>query len=107
MARRNYVSVVDVVQISKLNAVCPSGDPGPQSIPEAEFLDVNGTSVLQSFSSLLFTVNYPSPPALSKSDMKLVCNVNNIYGNLKSEKSQEKKAFYVYEFGFRTLLSHT
>ncbi len=29
------------------------------------------------------------PPPLSKSDLKLFCNVNNVYGNLKSEISQD------------------
>jgi hypothetical protein len=29
------------------------------------------------------------PPPLSKSDLKLFCNVNNVFGNLKSEISQD------------------
>jgi hypothetical protein len=29
------------------------------------------------------------PPLLSKSGLKLVCNVNIVYGNLKSENSQD------------------
>jgi hypothetical protein len=43
---------------------------------------------------LLFTVtstngfySFPPPP-LSKNGLKLVCNVNIVYGNLKSENSQ-------------------
>ncbi len=31
----------------------------------------------------------PPPPPLSKSGLKLVCNVNFVYGNLKSENSQD------------------
>jgi hypothetical protein len=31
----------------------------------------------------------PSPTPLCKSDLKLVCNVNIVYGNLKSETSQD------------------
>ncbi len=31
----------------------------------------------------------PPPPTLNKSDLKLVCNVNIVYGNLKSENSQD------------------
>jgi hypothetical protein len=31
----------------------------------------------------------PSPPPLSKSGLKLVCNVNIVYGNLNSENSQD------------------
>jgi hypothetical protein len=51
---------------------------------EAEFLDV-----------FLFAVNStkgffpPPPPPPSKSCLKLVCNVNIVYGNLKSENSQD------------------
>jgi hypothetical protein len=58
-----------------------------QNKPEAEFLDVIGTKVL------LFTATSPnrfySPPPtlLNKSGLKLVCNVNIVYGNLKSEYS--------------------
>jgi hypothetical protein len=58
---------------------------------EAEFLDVIGTK--EEFSPFLFTVTstnrfYSSPP-LSKSGLKLVCNVSIVYGNLKSENSQD------------------
>jgi hypothetical protein len=52
---------------------------------EAEFLDVIGTKVL------LFTVTQilsPPLPTPSKSGLKLICNVNILYGNLKSEISQ-------------------
>jgi hypothetical protein len=47
-----------------------------------------------------------SPLPLSKSGLKLVCNVNIVYGNLKSENSQEyalkpQRKLYVHEFGFR------
>jgi hypothetical protein len=31
----------------------------------------------------------PPPPALSNSGLKLVCNVNIVYGNLKSENSED------------------
>jgi hypothetical protein len=61
--------------------------------PEAAFLDVIGTKVLRVF-SLLFTINcytngFNSPPPCSKSGLKLVCNVNIVYGNLKSVNSQD------------------
>ncbi len=52
---------------------------------EALFVDVT-----EEFSSLLFTVTStngsPPPPPPSKSGLKLVCNVNIVYGNLKPEK---------------------
>jgi hypothetical protein len=53
---------------------------------EAEFLDAHGTKVLGVF--LLIIWIYPPPPP-SKSGLKLVCKVNNVYGNLKSESSQD------------------
>jgi hypothetical protein len=59
----------------------------------AEFLDVIGQKSLE-FSFLLFTVTStnvfysPLPPPQNKSGLKLVCNVNIVYGNLKSENSQ-------------------
>jgi hypothetical protein len=44
-------------------------------------------------SSLLFTLltdfTPPPPLHLRKSGLKLVCNVNIVYGNLKSENSQD------------------
>ncbi len=55
--------------------------------PEAEFLDVIGTKVLRVF-----------PPCFSQSrflflrgkgGLKLVCNVNIVYGNFRSENSQD------------------
>ncbi len=56
--------------------------------PEDNFFDVKS----QEFSSLLFTVTstngFYSPPLSSKSGLKLVCNVNIVHGNLKSENSQ-------------------
>ncbi len=55
-------------------------------------MGVIGTKV----SSLLFTVIFtngfyfpPPPPPSSKSGLKLVCNVNIVYGNLKYEYSQD------------------
>jgi hypothetical protein len=53
----------------------------------------NWGKILKSFppcylQSPLLTDFTPLPP-LSKSGLKLVCNVNNVYGNLKSEHSQE------------------
>jgi hypothetical protein len=44
---------------------------------EAEFLDVTGTTVLRVF---LHAIHSYSPlPPLSKSGLKLVCNVNVVY----------------------------
>ncbi len=73
-------------------------------------MDVIGTKV---FSSLLFkgvsTKGFYSPPApLSKSGLKLVCNVNTVYGNLMSETSQDyaqkpSMQLYVHEFGLAGL----
>ncbi len=40
-------------------------------------------------SPLLTYLIPPPPPSLSKSGLKLVCNVNIVYGNLKSGKSQD------------------
>jgi hypothetical protein len=51
-----------------------------------------------------------SPLPSSKSGLNLVCNVNIVYENLKSENSQEFRLcpetspstkLYIYEFGFR------
>jgi hypothetical protein len=82
---------------------------------EAEFLDVIGTKVLRVFllaihiSPLLtdFTplLPPPPPPPLSKSGFELVCYVNNVYENIKSENSQDyaqkpQQKLYVHEFGF-------
>ncbi len=53
--------------------------------PETEFLDVIGARVLKSFPPCYSQ----TPPALSKSCLKLLCNVNIVYGNLKSENSQD------------------
>jgi hypothetical protein len=50
---------------------------------------------------MLFTVT-PRPPP-SKGGLKLVCNLNIVYGNLKSENSQDyaqKLELYCHEFGF-------
>jgi hypothetical protein len=55
---------------------------------EAEFSDVNETKVLRVVLLAFHGLYYPSPP-LSKSGLKLVCNVNFVYGNLKSENSQD------------------
>jgi hypothetical protein len=45
----------------------------------------------EEFSSLLFTVttDFTPLPPLSKSGLKVVCNVNIVYGFLKSENSQD------------------
>jgi hypothetical protein len=57
---------------------------------EVEILDVVGTRVLgflPCYSQSLLHGFYPPPPP-SKSGLKLVCNVNIVYGNFKSENSQ-------------------
>jgi hypothetical protein len=65
------------------------------SCTEAEFWDVLETKVCKSFlltihSPPLLTIFIPPPPpSSSKSGLKLVCNVNILYGNLKSENSQD------------------
>ncbi len=60
--------------------------------PETEFLNVIGTKDLRVFllaihSHLYIRILIPS--LLSKSCLKLVCNVNIVYGNLKSENSRD------------------
>ncbi len=59
---------------------------------EAEFLDAIGEKVLRVFLLAIHIHLYygfcPTPP-WSKSDLKLVCNVNIICGNLKSENPQD------------------
>ncbi len=61
--------------------------------PEAEFLDVIGTKVFRVFlltiHSQLYQLILLPPPHLEKSELKLACNVNIVYGNLKSENSQD------------------
>jgi hypothetical protein len=59
--------------------------------PEAEFLDVIGTKVLGVFfldihSHLHLRILLPP---MSKSGLKLVCNINIVHGNLKSANSQD------------------
>jgi hypothetical protein len=58
---------------------------------EAEFLDIIGTKVSRVFppcySQLTLLTDFTplSPHSPSKNELKLVCNVNIVYGNLKSE----------------------
>ncbi len=66
---------------------------------EAEFLDVIGPKVLRVFlraiHSHLYTNKFysPLPPSpLSKSWLELVCHVNIVYGNLKSENNSQDYA---------------
>ncbi len=63
-----------------------------QDCSEAEFLDVTETKVLRVFllairKSPLLTDFAPFP--LSKSGLKLFCYVKIVYGNTKSESSQD------------------
>jgi hypothetical protein len=59
-------------------------------VPEAEFLDVIGTKVLRAFLlSIHSHLHYEFYPPPSKSGLKLVCNVNIVFGNLKSKNSQD------------------
>jgi hypothetical protein len=55
---------------------------------EAEFLDVIWTKVLKVFHLAIHSHGFYSPHPLSKSGLKLVCDVIVVYGNLKSENSQ-------------------
>jgi hypothetical protein len=50
--------------------------------PEAEFLDV----IPPCYSQLPLLMDFTPPPA---SGLKLVCNINMAYGNLKPENSQD------------------
>ncbi len=61
-------------------------------LAEAEFLDVIGTKsffLLAIHSQLYSRILPPLPPTLSKSVLKLDCNVNIMYENLKSDSSQD------------------
>jgi hypothetical protein len=67
-------------------------------LTEGEFLDVIGTKVWRVFlfaiysqSPILTDFSPLPPPPPSKSGLKLVCNVNIVFGNLKSENSQDYK----------------
>ncbi len=60
----------------------------------AEFLVVNGAKVLRVFllavhRHLHWRILPPPPPPLSNSGLKLISNVNNVYGDLKAEISQD------------------
>jgi hypothetical protein len=55
---------------------------------EAEFLDVNLKSFPSWYSQSSLLTDF-TPPSWSKSGLKLVCNVNIAYENLKSENSQD------------------
>ncbi len=60
----------------------------------------------EEFSSLLFTVTSINGFYSSrKSGLKLVCNINIVYRNLKSENSEEyAQKLYAHEFGFRSYM---
>jgi hypothetical protein len=63
-----------------------------QGIPAAEFLGVIGTKVLGVFflaihSRFFYRILPPTP--FCKSCLLVVCNVNIVHGNLKSENSQD------------------
>jgi hypothetical protein len=51
---------------------------------EVEFWDIIGTKVFRVF---LLAIHSHLHSPFSKSDLKLVCNVNIVYGNVKSENS--------------------
>ncbi len=76
-------------------------------------MDVIGTKVFKSFPPCYSQSYLPTdftPPALSKGSLKLVCNVNIVYGNLKSENFQiipeTSTKLYVHEFGFWSCLDN-
>jgi hypothetical protein len=58
---------------------------------EAEFLDVIGTKVLRVFLLAIHSHLYQRIYSLSLiiNGLKLVCNVNIVYGNLKYDNSQD------------------
>ena len=63
-----------------------------RSFSKVEFLDIIGTKSLKSFPpcySQSTLITDPPPPLPSKNGLKLVCNVNIVYGNLKSENSKD------------------
>jgi hypothetical protein len=60
--------------------------------PEAKFVDVMETKVLRFFLFVIHSHLYKRillPPTCEKVVLKLVCNVNIVYGNLKSENNQD------------------
>ncbi len=67
-------------------------------------MDLIGTKVLRVF-LLAFThspllTDFTPPPPPSKSGLKLVCNVNIVYGNIKSaQKPQQNGTFMNYASG--------
>ena len=65
--------------------------------PEAEFLDIIGTKVLRVFllaiNSHLYNWFTPLPP-LSKSGLKLVCNVNIVYGQSGNHQLADPPNYY-------------
>ncbi len=79
----------------------------------AEFLDVIGTRSLKSFppcysdTSTNGFYSSPSPPPFSKSGLKLVCDLNIVYGRkpqvweLSRLCPEASTKLYVHEFGFR------
>jgi hypothetical protein len=61
---------------------------------EAKFSDVIGTKVFRVYlfaihSHIYLQILLPPPSPCCKCGLKLVCNVNIVYGNLKSESSQD------------------
>ncbi len=78
--------------VFKLSPINDWGLPVYHWGPEAKFLDVIGTKVLGIFLLAIHShLNYGfySPLPLGKSVLKLVSNVNIVYGNLNPENSQE------------------
>ena len=63
-----------------------------RSFSKVEFLDIIGTKSLKSFPpcySQSTLITDPPPPLPSKNGLKLVCNVNIVYGKLKSDNSND------------------
>jgi hypothetical protein len=81
---------------SKFYFYCTSsGCKSQETTTEVEFLNVIGTKLLRVFLLAIHSHHHsrflpPPPPPPSKSGFKpLVCNLNIVFGNLKSENSQE------------------
>jgi hypothetical protein len=79
-----------------------------RTLPEAEFVDVIRIQVSRVFLFAIYSQLckwiLPPPPHPSKSGLKLVCTVNIVYENLKSENSrlcpETSAKLYIHEFGF-------
>ncbi len=58
-------------------------------MPNEESMHFSRSFLITDFKTVKSVTEILLPPSTSKSDLKLVCNVNIVYGNLKSENSPD------------------